>query len=477
MGLRRKLLGYVIPAVCLSAVPAFCAPGHAAGPDSIKIQYHGAGWIQGGRIGHASDTVSDGPGKNFNDNWTQNSGGQITAEADLGGGWEGGLGLGAIQSPAFFRGDIQFDRTQPLVWSPYVTEARLTYSLGDPGHPELQVTAGSFHFNYNPDVKNLGLYLLRGMVYPGIVLSGFESKDMLPIANVFGLNVRHEAGGYRGDLIVNSETDIKPYFDLSVAYLFRYRILDAIEVGGGANWYRAIPNRSEVTSPGKHCPDSSSNLVTNAADVEICTIYDSTVTVHPDGTRSVAVDTITGSLSGIKLMGRFSVDPKTLLGLGGKFGPKDLIFYSEAAVLGLKDYPKYYASIARRIPVMFGVNLPVFGYLDDLSFEIEYYANRNMTDYEKAIEDDSWVPRPRPFNEIKDAKDSVIAVVRTNTRSDNWKWSLYGDKVVAGHLKVSGQIADDHFRTGGYYLSPPTQSETLSDTFDWYWMFKVAYYF
>jgi hypothetical protein len=443
----------------------------AMAQDGIKIEYHGAGWIQGGRIEKASDTLSDGKGQDFNDNWTQNTGGQITAVADLGGGWEGGLGLGAIQSPMFFRGSPEYDKVAGLTWSPYVTEARLTYTVGEPLRPAFQATAGSFHFNYNPDVKNLGLYLLRGMAYPGIVISGFETKDVLPIANIFGLNIRHESGGFRGDFIVNSQTDINPYFDLSFAYVAGYRFLGAIEVGTGVNWYRAVAQRSRITSPGKDCPDGKSNIGVNANDDEICFIKDSSVVAGV-----TTVDTVLGSLTGVKLMGRFSVDPKALLGLDGPFGPRDLVFYSEAAVLGVKDYAKYYDRIGRRIPVMFGVNLPVFGFLDELSLEAEYYANRNMTDYEKVLEDNSWVPRPRAVNEIRNDSGAVIGTERTDTRSDNWKWSLYGARVVAGHLKLSGQVANDHLRTGGFYLRP-TQSETLSDTFDWYWMFKVAYYF
>jgi hypothetical protein len=441
--------------------------------ETVKISYHGAGWVQGGRIQQSTDTISDGVGQNFNDNWTQNSGGQITAVAKLEGGWEGGLGLGAIQSPDHFRGPLVTDKETNFSWSPYVTEARLTYTVGDVERPTFQVTAGSFHFNYNSDVKNLGLYLLRGLVYPNIILSGFESKDMLPIANVFGLNVRHETGGFRGDFILNSETDIKPYFDLSLAYLARYHF-NGFEIGAGINWYRGIPNRSKLTSPGKDCSSPMSKLGVSPGDGEVCYILD---TVSVDSAAGTAkVDTITGSLSGIKLMGRFSVDPKALLGLSGSFGPNDLIFYSEAAVLGVKNYPKYYNDILRRIPVMFGFNIPTFGWLDYLSVEAEYFANRNMSDYQKELVDLSWVPRPRQQNEVKDAGGNVTGTRPTDTRADNWKWSLYASKVIAEHLKLSAQMANDHLRTGGWYLVQ-TQSETLNDTFDWYWMFKVAYYF
>lgn len=444
--------------------------------EALNVQYHGAGWIQAGRIEQSSDTLSDGTDQNFNGNWMQNAGGQITAVADLGEGWEGGLGMGAIQTHGI-RGSLKNDRAVSIGWSPYVTEARLTFTLGEPSHPKLQITAGSFPFNYNPDVKNLGLYLLRGVVYPGVVISGFETKHVLPIASIFGLDVRHEFGGYRGDFIVNSERDVNPYFDLSLAYLFRYRFLDAIEIGGGANWYRAVPTRPKITTPGKVCADQHSNYFINARDVEVCYILDSTTVKTQAGLDSVArVDTVTGSLTGVKLMGRISIDPKPFIGIGELLGPNDLVLYSEVAVLGLADYVKYYDDIRRRIPVMVGFNLPAFGFLDVIGLEVEYYANRNMTDYQKMVEDNSWVPRPKAHNEILDPSGAVIRVERTDTRGDNWKWSLYASKTLAGHLKFSGQIANDHFRSGGYYLQG-TQSETLTDTWDWYWMTKVAYYF
>ncbi len=466
-----------LPGIALAFGFAAALACVAQGAEEIKIQYHGAGWIQGGRIGKSSDTLTDGKGQNFNDNWTQNTGGQITAVADLGGGWEGGLGLGAIQIPRWYRGSPDHDNAPYLAWSPYVTEARLTYTVGDAGHPAFQATAGSFHFNYNPDSKDLGLYLLRGMVYPGIVISGFETKDVLPIANVFGLDARHEMGGYRGDFLVNAETDINPYFDLSFAYIMRYRIREGIEIGAGANWYRALPQVSERNSPGKDCKDTVSVLGVDPGDHEVCYILDTAFVKTAGGADSAAsVDTITGSLSGVKLMGRFSIDPKSLLGISGPFGPKDLLIYGEVALLGVKSYKKYYDNALRRMPVMLGFNLPVFGHLDELSLEVEYYANRNTTDYEKELEDISWVPRPKAGLEITNASGAVVDTFHTDTRGDNWKWALYASKVVGGHLKFSGQVANDHLRTGGFYLRP-AQSETLSDTFDWYWMCKVAYYF
>jgi hypothetical protein len=132
-------------------------------------------------------------------------------------------------------------------------------------------------------------------------------------------------------------------------------------------------------------------------------------------------------------------------------------------VLGLKDYPKYYNDIKRRIPVMMGLNLPAFGWLDKFALEVEYYASKNFPDYGKAELDYSWVPRSVP---------------EANSARDDWKWSLYFSKVISGHLRLSGQIANDHLRMFG----PPdigfmTFAETLNTPKDWYWMLKSTYFF
>jgi hypothetical protein len=112
---------------------------------------------------------------------------------------------------------------------------------------------------------------------------------------------------------------------------------------------------------------------------------------------------------------------------------------------------------------MVGLNLPAWGWLDKFCIEAEYYASKNFADYGKAEVDYSWVPRPVP---------------EANTARDDWKWALYFSKVVLGHLRLSGQVADDHLRMFG----PPdigftSYAEALNTPKDWYWMFKTTYFF
>lgn len=428
------------------------------------ISYQGAGWVQLGRIEKSSDTISNADDNNFNKNWNQNTGGQITVVARKSDRWEGSLGLGVIQAHNA-RGSLNATHLWGPYWAPYVTEARITRS-GSFGEHKMSLTLGSFPYDYNPDVKNLGLYLLRGLVYPGIVISGFETKHVLPIASIFGGLFRYEYRGLRNDLILNSETENKPYFDFSLADVASYKIAPGLEVGAGVNFYRFLPQNSKVTSPDKSCKDEPHSYFHDAADPEACFSID---TVSFDSASNTAVlDTITGSMAGTKVMGRFRLDPKQWFGWGQPFGAEDLVIYGEAAILGLKDQGKYYNDITRRIPVMLGLNLPAFGFLDNLSLEVEYYGSRNYSDYGKSESYASWLPRV-----VFDQNGKALENVR-----DDWKWSLYGSRVIMGHLKLSAQVADDHLRTGGVLATgKATWAEALSTPADWYWMCKLAYFF
>jgi len=425
--------------------------------DEASVQYHGSGWIQFGRVEHS--TIIAGPEHyDLNKNWIQNTGGQNTAVEKISANWEGGLGLGAIQvsNP---RGSLLGAHTWSNTWNPFVTEARVTYSQPLGAKDKIQLTVGSFPYVYNADVKNFGLYLTRGQVYPGTLFSGFETKHVQPTAatQVGGL-ARIQWGGFQNDVLLNSETETKPYFDLSLVDIASWQATPWLQVGGGVNFYRLIPQNPDVTSPGKNCNgpgEWSENNLSDGNEEEHCYILDTL----PDNT----VDTVTGSMSGTKLMARFRLDFRTLLGLSAPFGKQDFVLYGEGAILGLKDYPKYYDDIWRRAPIMVGFNLPAFGYLDKFCAEIEYYGSKNFPDYVKTETNASWVPRVPPGVH--------------NGRND-WKWSLYASRVLMAHMRIAGQVANDHLVIPAPpSASDPDWSEALTTKSDWYWMLKLAYFF
>jgi hypothetical protein len=335
---------------------------------------------------------------------------------------------------------------------PFVSEVRLTRTAeGFTEGSKFQLTMGNFGYGYNPDVKNLGQYLLRGYVYPGGIVSGF--------GNVFGAVARYEAGSLRNDLIIKSENEERPIYDFSVANVVNWRVADGVEVGAGVNFYRLFRSNDAFANKDRECP---------SADGGQCFILDS---IGFDSTANVPIyDTTSGSLSGTKLMARFSLDPKRLLGLSGvggrAYGKSDLVLYGEAALIGVTDYPKYYDDKLRRIPVMVGFNLPVLGYLDFLSVEVEYYASKNFSDINYTGQSGSWIPRP----------ETDGPVLASNTKRDDWKWSVNAAKVIFGNMQLSGQVANDHLRPGGSNHNP-NGYEALATPKDWYWNAKLAYFF
>jgi hypothetical protein len=454
MRMRLKLQSY--PMLLLGAL------GLASAQDSLEIKYKGSAWFQAGRIMHSSDSLLNGGlNNNLNRNWIEAAGAVISISNKFGPDWEGSMGIGALQATNA-RGDVSVANNWYPTWSPFVTDARVTYNKAFPASQKLQFNLGFFPYNYNPEAKDLGVYLLRGYAYPGTPVSGFEARGTTGAANIFGAMAGYSIGGLKNDLLLISETEDRPYFDFSVADVLSWQATPGFQVGAGVNLYRVLPRFKKNDSPGKDCLNAVSQYAQiDPDDNEICYELD---TLSVDTVAGTAVvDTILGSISATKLMARFRWDPKALFGLDGVWGKQDLVLYGEVGVLGTQYYKKYYNDIKRRMPVMLGFNLPAFGYLDKFGLEVEYYASKNFADYGKATTSYSWVPR---------------VVTGANEARDDWKWSLYFSKVVLGHLRLSGQVANDHLRMFG----PPdiglvSYAEVLTTPKDWYWIVKSTYFF
>jgi len=414
--------------------------------DEPALSISGAGWFQFGRV-EGSTNYQENNNNDYRKNWMQTSGAQVGTVLKIDENWEGGLALGMVQVH-LIRGTRSNGNWYPFT-VPYVGEARVTYTTPlFSGDDKLQVTVGNFGYGYNPDVHNLGQYLMRGYVYPGALVSGF--------GNVQGALARYERGGFRNDLILKSEVEDKPQYDFSVADVVNYRVVPGLEVGAGINLYRVIAQNPSLTSPGKNCEQQLGPYAGSpTADRHPCYTIDSS---------GATPDTVTGSLAGTKVMARFSLDPKVLWGMTGvgarAWGKRDWVVYGEAALLGLKDYPNYYDDKLRRMPVMLGFNIPTLGFLDDFSVEAEYYASKNSSD-NLAAQNGSWVPVINPA---------------VNNGRDDWKWSLQAGKVLWGNLKLSGQVANDHSRLGGSH-DVATGVEAYTTPEDWYWTCKLAYFF
>jgi hypothetical protein len=442
------------------AVVAFAA---AAGAQGLTVG--GMGWVQYGRVAHSTDTSQS----NYNGNSLQSTGAQISLRMQASEKFEGAVGIGVLESH-FLAGANRGGRV-PMTLTPYIAEASFTYSFWNDAARKLRLRGGLFPYNYNPDVKNLGLYLLRGPVHPGIVISGFETKAVLPIANTLGFQLHHESGAFQQDFILNSETDLYPFFDVSPAYLVHYQAGSMLRIGAGVNFYRYLSVESKLTSPDYLSPTGRDQSPDGP---------------HPYRRSYIYVDTATGdttfiSFRGVKLMADASFDPKPLLGSPGFLGPEDLKIYSEVALLGVendKAHNEIYGDYLHRMPVMVGFNLPAFKLLDLLSLEVEWYGARFRDDLWRYQTGRSYYPSPLPVSGSTShpGEGSALFDYEKNQKRDNWKWSLYGAKTIQNHLKVSAQVANDHFRPGGV-VGNPSQEAILSTPKDWYWMTKIAYFF
>jgi len=463
------------------------------------FKLHGHAWFEGGRIMTASDSLINGVAPdnalNLNGNILQSPGAQITAFSDISDNLEGVFGFGVHKSTHAMGNDGRSALLAISLYQSFLTQSRLTYFQGEKSDPEYSFTLGLFPFKYNRDVKNLGMYLLRGPVYPGILMGGFQDFAVDSTkGTMLGLNIHHKMGRFSHDLILNSERDIPPTFDWSLAYIAKVK-LGAMELGAGTNFYRLLPYDSKLTTPGKH--------FTNA---ELGFKKDRYVEVAPGST-----DTVFFTHQGTKVMGMFSLDMQKLLGVE-LFHPDDMKIYGEAAVLGTKDYGETYGDIKKRIPAMIGFNIPTGGWLNHLSLEVEYYGATYRNDLARIGNNNTvapWtiqahpIPSPKPVGYVDYGIDTVTgiwvrpdfndpskndtvrvfgtAMDKANQTKDNLKWSLIAEKIISNHISVLVQVANDHYRpksvAKGLIKSEGGTQEAFASPQDWYFMFRMGFFF
>jgi hypothetical protein len=441
---RRSALR--VSALLLSAA-AFALPAAPHAQEGIKIG--AAGWSQISVVGNSSDTAG---GADHNGKSALSYGAQISLGSRVSDKLSIATGVGLAAGHSMFSMPGDPTGYAPLGIGAYVSEANFTYNFGS---QSLFLRGGMFSYIYNPDVKNLGLYLLRGPVYPGFVVSGFETKHVLPVANMIGLQLHHEIGNFRQDFILSSETEFYPYFDLSPAYVAGYRPHPSLDLGAGVNFYHYIPVDGKLTT------DKSYNYVQGDS-------------------AGNPVDTINISFRGIKLMARASFDPKAFFDARA-LGPEDLKLYGEVALIGLDNsdaHKDMYGELRQRMPVMFGVNLPVFRALDHLSFEMEWYGAPFHDDMEPYL---TGYNKPTPFPVGWYGTPTRNNNADQNVTRDNWKWSLHGARMIQDHVRLSFQVASDHWRPGIYRGDGDTKlakrQSIMVTPEDWYFTTKLAYFF
>lgn len=428
----------------------------ASAEDRPALTIGGGASVSLGRIETSSDTSSF----QYSGNRMMSASAQVLMRSEFGDRLKVSAGMGIVERhyPAGSIGN-NGGRT-PFVWTPYLVDADFTYAWRDAEGSRLALTGGYFPYAYNPDVKNLGLYLLRGPVYPGVLISGFETKHTKPVSNTLGLRLQSVSGVFHQDLILNCENELYPLFDLSPAYVAGLEIGEAFRIGAGVNFYHLIPITPKLTSPDSFAYDGS-DLPSNFNGDPATRTW-----AYVD---TASLDTTLLSFRGTKVMANAAFDPKAFFA-SERLGPEDLRLYAEVALIGLdrsKPYRDIYGGYARRMPVMVGFNFPVFNLLDHLSLEVEWYGSRVKDDLARYQSNTSAYHSPLPVPN----RDSL------NLKRDDWKWSLHFQGTY-GHVRVSGQVANDHSRSGGTLTSPGREWEAFYITpKDWYWVAKAGFFF
>ncbi|MDB5049084.1 MAG: hypothetical protein JWO30_2155 [Fibrobacteres bacterium] len=315
---------------------------------------------------------------------------------------------------------------------------------------------GKFHYTYSDYNTNMGLYLLRGPVYPGFLYSGFH--EIPDLTKIGALSSWSPFESLRWDMLASFETDFKPYMDLNLSGFLTYKA-GLFELGAGFESQRLVELNPCITSP-------------DGADVDECLggdpspvyvgagsdLYKGAYFVIDSSGKAATgkSDTTTYSLAGTKVMLRGALDFKKIMPeYGGS--AKDYVLYFEMALLGVKDYPYLYEKKIERMPMLVGMNLPTYGFLDLLSLEVEYYDSPFQNDPYKLVGtydvfhfsdgnsiNYSMSPIP-PSNKAGDAHLSKTQVDYDPSK-DNWKWSIYLTKKVQKKITFIGQIASDHWR-------------------------------
>jgi hypothetical protein len=368
---------------------------------------------------------------------------------------------------------------------------------------ELTLNMGRFEYKYNPQAQDLGEYLFRTGCYPAYIQTTFD----LPLARVSGIRLSLNLFDFlRQDLLVTTMTDVRPFYDFSLTYLVGANVVKVFDGSIGIQFDHLFSADQNETSP-------KGNY----------SVF---------GYLKAPGDTAYYTFAGTKLMFRLAFDPKrffhnaygTVSNITGETGG---VFYAEAAVLGLENYPKSnaidtanttsnvygYDDLFQKMPVMFGFNWPTHpiasyglipigialcnwdnfqrhqvlyggaGLLSGLvagggTWLLEKYVKANVrldvlsveAEWFGARYPDSYGPdlnlTPVPASPPADGTSGDY------TR-DNWKWAIYAKKTIFGGLSLIGLVGRDHLRTETYIKKDQDYEETLIKNNQWYWMFKI----
>lgn len=413
-----------------------------------------------------------------------------------------------------------------ILFGPGVGQAQGIYRFGDPESPSATLQMGLFGHKYNPDAKNLGEYLFRSGAYPGYIWTGGWSyiDAAAYLAQGFRFALPTFGGALTHELTLYMERDIVPAHDLSPAYLLTAKPTEFLEFGAGIVWANGLSFKSDsVLSPrdARNAYNPATGLPLTQEETRKPGYAMNDPRVKPDGDpclqdRTVACTdgamndgTFVGvtdngvprsslkyyTFQGFKGMARFSLDFGKMFD-SDMLAPNSFKVYGEGALLGFKDYPFYYEKKLERMPLMMGINLPTFGFLDMLSIEAEYlhspfrntisssYFERLPIPLDESVDPtqyrrDLWRSRMLPdpgdpaYASRAAAYDSLTHVLEDEARQRDWKWSVYAKKKIVNGVNIVAQAASDHSRHFGIVFAKPSREPATTNPKEWYYVIRM----
>ncbi len=400
------------------------------------------------------------------------------------------LGMDVMLAAVYYAAPYHYDQPQNYTRNVAFSARRLdaSYIFGDPEKPSLRIDAGIFLQKYNEYSRNLGEYMFRTWAYPGIIATGGTYNYLGDnSACLTGLKAAQTLGIFSHELLVTLETDLTPVYDLNLTYMAKANFGNILKVGGGVQIARALradgdketqmkyfdhAGVSYGDAPGyyksleagineKLARPGTSHADSAALATELTQAVTASAVLESVSTGQINPSMKTMTNEAIKPMLYFSFDPKPLIG-SHLFGPKDLVLYGEAALLGAKNYPVFYTEMGRRIPMMIGFNFPAFKILDVFSLEVEYYGSRMAPTFRPNQ------PNATPTPVVPDS------YYPADWDKDNLKWSVSAECTLVRGVTLAAQMASDHGRSWDWNYYGRTPWEIYTTPSQYYWGLRLA---
>jgi hypothetical protein len=358
----------------------------------------------------------------------------------------------------------------------FIDEAKtVVHCSPDPKDSLIDITVGLFDEKYNTDVRNLGEYLFRTGAFPGYIdQEGFDN----PMTRLAGIRVTNNLFNcWHNEFLLSTVPYLLPYNDFSLSYITDVSVVKKVlDIGTGVQFFRCFSANHSQTQPKQYYQSGiAPNYYIENGDTSFYTF------------------------AGTKIMARISFDPKPLLSANSTsmLGSEDLKIYSEEAILGLENYPASpftdnsltnvgqvvsahgYDTLAQKMPIMIGLNVPAFKFLDVLSFEVEYYGKKyvNAVPIPAGTKIGTYYPTT-PFPYYASGTSSEYNTTDFYAKGDaQWKWSIYAKKTLFNKLFITAQAARDHIRTletGGLSPIDYDREEAMVKANQWYYIIKVG---